>query len=226
MRRTASWIAFLAVLSLACRIFSLPLRAGATPIPTPSAAQAIGELRKFTPTATLTYTPSLSPTLTPTHTPSPTPTLTPTRTSTRTPTPTWSLTPVPPSLTPAPGQITSGQDVWQLTAVENTVWLTVVGETVSPYEYNDSPSSWVFVVLRFACLTDRTLIDLLLGQDYGLTFAYQRQGYPDIYLVDQLGQKRLVSMIGDCWLAATAPPGPRSYTLFLPGLPPFFAVSP
>lgn len=226
MNRTPIFIAILALLGLSCQIFSLPLSQAEAPIPTPSAARAIGELRKLTPTATLTFTPTLSPTVTPTQTLTSTPTATPTRTSTRTPTPTWTATPIPPSLTPAPGQITSGQDVWQLTSVENTVWLTVIGETVSPYEFNDSPSSWVFVVLRFACLTSRTLIDLLIQQDYGLTFAYQRQGYADIYLVDQLGQKFPISMIGDCWLAATVPIGPRSYALFLPGLPPFLVIPP
>jgi hypothetical protein len=190
----------------------------------------LGELlRTPTPTFTQTATSTTTPTSMVTPTSTPRPTSTPTSTATQTPTqsspsPTITETPVLPSLTPAPNQMTSGQDVWQLTSVEYPDYITAIGRVFSPPARDDSLPSYGYLRLNFDCTSNTSLIELYTGQDMGLTFIYKPDGYPDVYIEDFQGRRYLVTLIGSCWLAAPMPqasPEDSYYSLHFQSLPPF-----
>jgi hypothetical protein len=222
MNRSIVLILLLAGLSLlAC---SLPSRLVALlDTPTPSASPT------HSPTPTLSGTPpptvSLTTTLTPIPSDTPTPTITPTQTATITSTPTATSTVIPPTLTPGPNEITSGQDVWRLVSIKTVNTIFAWGVDVNPFIFNHSPGSYRFLRLDFECVTGRSLIDLHNGAaDDGLTLVYRREGYPDIYLVDSQGRQYPVGILGRCWLAATMPQGRSGFTLYFGDLPPFEPV--
>jgi hypothetical protein len=189
----------------------------------------LGELlRTTTPTFTPTVssTPTLTSTLTPTSTQLPTSTPTPTASLTptpNTPTPTSTQTPALPSLTPGPNQLTSGQDIWQLTSVDYPNYITAIGRVFSPPSRDDSLPSYGYLRLNFDCTSDTSLIELYTGQDMGLTFIYKPDGYPDVYIEDFQGHRYLVTLIGSCWLAAPMPqasPEDSFYSLHFQSLAP------
>lgn len=183
-----------------------------------------------TPTPTLTFTPTSTPTITPTQTS--TPTVTPTPTPSHTPTPKSSPTPsqtptktqIPPTLTPAANQITSGQDVWDLTSVDFPAYISVFGRVFSPPTRRDPLWSYVFIRLNFSCTTGTSLIELYSGVDMGLTFIHKQVGYNDLSIEDHQGHKYLVTLVGPCWLAAPIPAERAEdgyYVLNFKDLPPF-----
>jgi Tol biopolymer transport system component len=128
-----------------------------------------------------------------------------------------------PSLTPAPNQLTSGQDVWQLVSVEYPDYITAIGRVFSAPAKSDKLPSYGYMRLNFDCTTGTSLIELYTGQDMGLTFIYKPDGYPDVYIEDYQGHRYLVTLIGSCWLAAPMPqasPEDSFYTLHFQSLQP------
>ncbi len=190
-------------------------------------------LRTDTPTPTITATLTATPTSTLTPTPSPVPTSTPRPTASHTPTPVFptstpTRTAPPPSLTPAANQMTSGQDIWELTSVEYPDYISAIGRVFSPPTQSDPLPSYVFLRLNFACASGSSLIELYTGQDLGLTFIYKQNGYSDVFIEDYQGHRYLVTLIGSCWLAAPMPSvrAEDSYfTLHFQSLPPLM-ISP
>jgi Tol biopolymer transport system component len=161
----------------------------------------------YTPTATNTATPTSTSTLTPlsiftiTSTLSATPSLTPSISSS----PTSGPTPTLPTLTPAPNQITNGDEIWDLKSVDYPAYITVFGRLFSPPTRRDPFPAYVFMRMNFSCTTGDSLIKLYTGQDMGLTFTHKQTGYTDLSIEDLQGHKYLVTLLGTCWLAAPIP---------------------
>jgi hypothetical protein len=199
----------LSLILLGCKLASRVANLLHTPTPTPTLTAT------FTPTYTLTFTPSPTPTLPP----SPTATPTPTFTATFTPSPTPTITPIPATLTPGPNQITSGQDVWQLTALEMTHTVRFLNTYVSPQTYNNYPYNYVFLVFDFQCQTGTNLPTLYAGSDLGVTYVHKKTGYPDLYVTDSQDNKFPVTIISTCWLAAPVPYTSHGFTLHFQNLP-------
>jgi Tol biopolymer transport system component len=205
-------LAWLAIILGAC---NMPNRLGdilRTTTPTPTITVTLTS----TPTQTLTPTPTLVPSSTPTPTVSMTPTPV-------TPTPTITETPPPPSLTPAPNQLTSEQDVWELTSVEYPDYISAIGRVFSPPSSSDPLPSYVFLRLNFDCSSGASLIELYTGEDMGLTFITKPNGYSDVYIEDYQGHRYLVTLIGSGWLAAPMPSiraEDSFFTLHFKSLPP------
>jgi Tol biopolymer transport system component len=130
-----------------------------------------------------------------------------------------------PSLTPAPNQITNGQQIWQLESVDFPAYITALGRTYSPPTRRDPLQSYVFLRMNFICTTGDSLIELYSGADLGLTFVHKQSGYPDLSIEDLQGHKYLVTLLGDCWLAAPIPHSrirDGAFQLNFKDLPPFF----
>ena len=164
-----------------------------------------------TPTFTPTVTNTATLTSTSTFTPLPTVTKTPTRSATATlipsfsPSPTKGPTATLPTLTPAPDQITNGDEIWDLKSVDYPAYITVFGRLFSPPTRRDPFPAFVFMRMNFSCSTGDSLITLYSGQDMGLTFTHKQAGYPDLSIEDLQGHKYLVTLLGTCWLAAPIP---------------------
>jgi TolB protein len=120
--------------------------------------------------------------------------------------------------------MTSGQSVWTLSSVDYPDYISAVGLVFSPPTRSDPLPSYVFMRLNFACTSGQSLIEEYTGQDMGLTFIHQQQGYPDVYIEDYQGHRTLVTLIGSCWLAAPIPQTLAEdtyFTLHFQSLPPF-----
>jgi hypothetical protein len=126
-----------------------------------------------------------------------------------------------PTLTPGPNQITAGQDAWTLVNYELRHTVDFLGSPVTAQQYDGSPMWYEFLYMGFECDTGKTLVDLLLGQQAGLTYMHHRPGYENAFVRDQQGETYRIKLVGACWLATTLPPDRRGFTLYFAGLPPF-----
>jgi hypothetical protein len=176
---------------------------------------------------TVTAQPSLTPRPTFTSLPSYTATFTstptftllpPTPTDTSSPTP----TPLPPTLTPGPGQLTSGYEVWSLIYSEISPQITIWEYTFPPFRFSPNQGAgYQFLRLEFYCTTGAPLTSLLTnGIDQGLTLLGKQEGFSDIFIRDQLGKEYPVQYIGSCWLAAPVDPTQSGFILYFLGLNP------
>ena len=211
-----SWLLILTALALfGC---NMPGRVGdlfRTPTPSPTATYT----RTPTPTATATAT----PTPTPTATLTPTPLLSPTPV---TPSPTPTQTPIPPTFTPAPGHLTSGQSTWRVTSIDFPSYITVNGKLYYPATRKRTGTnllSYTFMRVNFDCSSGISLINLWAGKDMGLTFITEPDGYPNVAITDYQGHTYLATLMGACWLAVPIPASRvdnARYALLFKDLPP------
>ena len=115
------------------------------------------------------------------------------------------MTPRPPTLTPGPGEITNGSNIWRLKSVDFPAYISMFGMRFAPPLRKEPAPAYVFMRLNFECTTGASLIQLYSGKDMGLTFVFKEIGYPDIFIEDLQGHKYLVTLLGTCWLAAPIP---------------------
>jgi hypothetical protein len=227
-------LVILCLASLGCNLVSQAVGLARTPTPsptltytptrfptrtlTPSPTQTIIPSETATPTASFTPTPTNTFTPSPTFTPSNTPTFTPIPTSTSTPT----RTPVPPTFTAGPNMLVDGRETWKLTSIEMVPEITVLGYVYPPWWFIRGPaSSYLFLRLNFECTTGKTLLSLLTGEDMGLTYVHNKDGYENVYVIDNMGRKYLVMIIATCWLATPVQSTSRGFILYFNHLPPF-----
>lgn len=134
------------------------------------------------------------------------------------------MTPRPPTLTPGPGEITNGSNIWRLKSVDFPAYISMFGMRFAPPLRKEPAPAYVFMRLNFECTTGASLIQLYSGKDMGLTFVFKEIGYPDIFIEDLQGHKYLVTLLGTCWLAAPIPSaraGDRTFELHFSKQPPF-----
>ena len=113
----------------------------------------------------------------------------------------------------------SGTDKWRLTSTEISRQIDVLGYTISPV-WQDFPNNYKFLLLRFDCVTGKSLIELYTGEDMGLTFIHDSDGYSDIYVTDNFGERHFATMIGDCWISFLIQPENHGFMLFFLNLDP------
>lgn len=218
LRRT--WILFclLSLLTWGC---ALPTALSSRFFPTPTPSRTPYPTHTFTPTPTATASITPTPSRTPAPTATPTFTLIP-PTATYTATPTQS--PIPPTLTPGPNEITSGQDAWRLLLVDHPAAIQAQGAMYYPGVDGVFYSTYAFMRLNFACLSDAPLLSIYSQADQGLLFASNPDGIPGVTVLDPDGGDYPVTLIGPCWLAAALPRSQLeagNYTLQFQDLPAF-----
>jgi hypothetical protein len=211
-----------ALLLLSC---SLPTQVVSRLFPTSTPTATATATQTFTPSPPATDTP------TPTHTRPPTPTQTPTATPV-TPTPTRtstpSATPIPPSLTPGPNEITAGQDIWRLLLVDTPYSIEMQGAQYFPGKDGASLPGYLFLRLNFECVTRTPLLSMYTGSEQGILHAFRYDGIPGLTILDPSGNAYPVNLVGPCWLAASVPRNrlvPGRYSLLFQDLPEFFFLS-
>ncbi|MFM8320184.1 MAG: hypothetical protein ACKOC5_04640, partial [Chloroflexota bacterium] len=153
-------------------------------------------------------------------TPSPTPVSFPTRSAASL---TASFTPLPPTLTPGPNQMTFGQHVWDLASVQTPGEIRAIGRIFKPPTPRDPLQTYVYLRVNFSCTSGVSLIELYTGHDLGLTFIHSPNGYSDLSVEDYQGSRYLVNLVGACWLAAPVPLSQveqGNFTLHFQSLPP------